>query len=403
MYPRDVIHSTSFGNSTFEVSYNEDFPMLSLINDVPNNDLTIHLESHIYTGMQYLGTYLKKYRLKKYAVLFKNYTVDGFLALNEEKLSAFNITLGVRTRILKCVEKLNNRPYDLRNLAIQIENDREKLLHVIEELLEIMVTPMRAHWWSLYEKSDHIHGTNAFSSIDNISNMNLPGLIMAVSSRCHQIVINSDYPLNLTIYDKLFSLYCIMYSHFAFTYTQKDYLHRRMGTIKVRRDWAESYIASQGDDPFGLTTEEEILNNIKSVVTWNRKVKEATLFGPFIADTQDDIFKNRHFRHPSPIPEPEPLVVAPLMPIQLFDNVTPAFNSTWEIDPATVPFDHQLPIEDNSNLQQNSLFFIPRLLNDGSMFPHPSEQVNFMEHGYSFTNGNLSLPDPLLPQTTVMM
>lgn len=120
--------------------------------------------------------WLKYLRLHKYANLFTQMTYDQIVGLNDDILMRLNITLGARRKILANIQKLRGRENLLRELSNvillepfkfcslfsffflfnyesfllikifdekDIENDKETVPKIINDLFEISLMPMR--------------------------------------------------------------------------------------------------------------------------------------------------------------------------------------------------------------------------------------------------------------------
>jgi hypothetical protein len=88
--------------------------------------------------------WLKNLRLHKYAFFFSQMTYDEMMNLTMEQLKGGRITDGACTKILLNIKKLKERQALLRQCLIDIENGSADSKAVLQQLNELMLTPIRA-------------------------------------------------------------------------------------------------------------------------------------------------------------------------------------------------------------------------------------------------------------------
>jgi hypothetical protein len=71
-------------------------------------------------------------------------TYDEMMNLTIEQLKAFPITDGACTKILLNIKKLKERSASLRQYLIDIDSGQIDLPNVIQQLIELMMTPIRS-------------------------------------------------------------------------------------------------------------------------------------------------------------------------------------------------------------------------------------------------------------------
>ncbi|KAG1693964.1 Protein Smaug 1 [Nymphon striatum] len=147
------------------------------------------------SGMKEVGTWLKSLRLHKYSHLFENITYDEMMNLTEEQLEKQNVTKGARHKIVISIQKLRDRPEQLRSIKQKIlvgANLRESLT----ELKLILQTPIKP--FSAIGRCSESHKQESpchSPTLDNeISEDDLPSLFtLTIVETCNQLsVINPD-------------------------------------------------------------------------------------------------------------------------------------------------------------------------------------------------------------------
>jgi hypothetical protein len=108
--------------------------------------------------------WLKNLRLHKYAFFFSQMTYDQMMNLTIDQLKEGKITDGACTKILLNIKKLKERQTLLQQCLIDIDNEQIDIKNVLQQLNELMVTPIRAKQ----------------TEQDNDNDEDLPKLIMQV-------------------------------------------------------------------------------------------------------------------------------------------------------------------------------------------------------------------------------
>jgi len=140
-------------------------------------------------------------------------TYDEMMNLNIEQLKEGKITDGACTKILLNIKKLKERLSLLQQCLIDIDNGQIDLKSVLQQLNELMVTPIRA------------------KQTDN--DEDLPDLIMKVLEKVYQQITSSNSSTNLVseIGNSLVGLFDRCYKHEAFSNSQRDTLLRWRGPL----------------------------------------------------------------------------------------------------------------------------------------------------------------------------
>ncbi|XP_061388348.1 protein Smaug [Musca vetustissima] len=94
-------------------------------------------------GMSSIGLWLKSLRLHKYIELFKNMTYEDMLQITEEYLQSLGVTKGASHKLALCIDKLKDRCNHLAKMEHELMNGQLKLQAAIEELANIVLTPMK--------------------------------------------------------------------------------------------------------------------------------------------------------------------------------------------------------------------------------------------------------------------
>ncbi|CAF3766457.1 unnamed protein product [Rotaria sp. Silwood1] len=96
------------------------------------------------TGMRDVPKWLKHLRLHKYDVFFSKMTYDQMMNLTIEELKELRITDGACTKILLNIKKLKERSIILKQSLIDIDDGQIDLQNFIQQLNELMLTPIRS-------------------------------------------------------------------------------------------------------------------------------------------------------------------------------------------------------------------------------------------------------------------
>lgn len=135
------------------------FGLNELITSVPTTFLTTSSEPNLCSnsnkslnseqtivnivGMINIPQWLKSLRLHKYNWVFTNLTYESMLTITDDYLLRLNITKGARDKLLMCIGKLKERFGMLCQMEDDIRMHRVPLANVLDELLKLVVTPMK--------------------------------------------------------------------------------------------------------------------------------------------------------------------------------------------------------------------------------------------------------------------
>lgn len=97
--------------------------------------------SHV--GMGHIGVWLKSLRLHKYFWLFTNMSYEQMLEMSEEYLENLGVTKGARHKLVLCIQKLVERVPLLQQMEKELIEGAKPLKSFLDELTNIVVTPMR--------------------------------------------------------------------------------------------------------------------------------------------------------------------------------------------------------------------------------------------------------------------
>jgi hypothetical protein len=99
---------------------------------------------HFFYLFQDVPKWLKNLRLHKYAFFFSQMTFDQMMNLTIDQLKEGKITDGACTKILLNIKKLKEREALLQQCLIDIDNGQIDIKTVLQQLNELMLTPIRA-------------------------------------------------------------------------------------------------------------------------------------------------------------------------------------------------------------------------------------------------------------------
>lgn len=94
-------------------------------------------------GMKYVGAWLKRLRLHKYADIFLNISFEQMMDINDEFLDALSVTQGARTKLVNSIHKLKERHGKLIQTEQELKAAKITVGAAIEVLMETVVTPMK--------------------------------------------------------------------------------------------------------------------------------------------------------------------------------------------------------------------------------------------------------------------
>lgn len=94
-------------------------------------------------GMKYVGAWLKRLRLHKYADIFLNISFEQMMDINDEFLETLSVTQGARTKLVNSIHKLKERHCKLVQTDQELKAGKITISAAIEVLMEIVVTPMK--------------------------------------------------------------------------------------------------------------------------------------------------------------------------------------------------------------------------------------------------------------------
>ncbi|CAF1525951.1 unnamed protein product [Rotaria sp. Silwood1] len=157
------------------------------------------------TGMRDVPKWLKHLRLHKYDVFFSKMTYDQMMNLTIEELKELRITDGACTKILLNIKKLKERSIILKQSLIDIDDGQIDLQNFIQQLNELMLTPIRSKQLEQ----------------ENNSEEDLPLLIMQILEKIYQQLSPNSSP---DLSNNLLGLFDRCYRHEAFTNDQRHIL-----------------------------------------------------------------------------------------------------------------------------------------------------------------------------------
>ncbi|CRK95002.1 CLUMA_CG008488, isoform A [Clunio marinus] len=94
-------------------------------------------------GMGHIGVWLKSLRLHKYFWLFSNMGYDQMMEMTEDYLESLGVTKGARHKLVLCIQKLNERVPILNQMEKDLMDGSKHLKTVLDELSNIVCTPMK--------------------------------------------------------------------------------------------------------------------------------------------------------------------------------------------------------------------------------------------------------------------
>ncbi|CRL01132.1 CLUMA_CG014369, isoform A [Clunio marinus] len=94
-------------------------------------------------GMGHICVWLKSLRLHKYFWLFNDMTYEQMMEITEEFLEGLGVTKGARHKLFLCIQKLADRVPVLKQLVQDLIDDGKPLKTVLDELTNIILTPMK--------------------------------------------------------------------------------------------------------------------------------------------------------------------------------------------------------------------------------------------------------------------
>lgn len=103
-------------------------------------------------GMKYVGTWLKKLRLHKYAYIFENSTFEQMMDITDEFLEKLSVTQGARTKLVNSIQKLKERYVRLSQAEQELKSGQMSIDVAIKMLIEYVETPMKP--MDIYDTSD---------------------------------------------------------------------------------------------------------------------------------------------------------------------------------------------------------------------------------------------------------
>ncbi|CAF0977083.1 unnamed protein product [Rotaria sordida] len=169
------------------------------------------------SGMRDVPKWLKTLRLHKYAFFFSQMTYDQMMSLTYEQLKEGQITDGACTKILLNIKKLKERQTLLQKCLIDIDNEQIDIKIVLQQLNELMLTPIRV------KQTEKI----------NDNDEDLPKLIMQVLEKVYQKLTCNNSSTNILseMCNNLVGLFDRCYKHEAFTADQRHTLLHWRGPL----------------------------------------------------------------------------------------------------------------------------------------------------------------------------
>lgn len=110
------------------------------LDDLKPTYQTFHTQ---HTGMSYVGAWLKRLRLHKYAWVFEKFTYEQMMDITEEYLIQLVVTKGARHKLLNCIQKLKERYNSLAQAEKDLTNGKVTTSAVVDMLTEVVATPMK--------------------------------------------------------------------------------------------------------------------------------------------------------------------------------------------------------------------------------------------------------------------
>lgn len=103
-------------------------------------------------GMKYVGAWLKRLRLHKYAYIFENFTFEQMMDVTDEFLEKLTVTQGARTKLVNSILKLKERHIRLTQANQDVKNGKMTIDAAIQLLTETVETPMKP--MEIYDPND---------------------------------------------------------------------------------------------------------------------------------------------------------------------------------------------------------------------------------------------------------
>jgi hypothetical protein len=177
---------------------------------------------YYHPGMKDVPLWLKTLRLHKYTTMFQDLTYDEMMNLNERQLEIFKVTKGARKKILQSLEKLRERVTTLKALEKTLDN-KSDLTFIICEIRQMMNTPICSYKPGEREFLDASAIDGIDVHVDKISEQNLPGHIIHLTSKLHNILFENGniYDLEDDYLLKLLQIYEKICSHDSFNSKQR--------------------------------------------------------------------------------------------------------------------------------------------------------------------------------------
>ncbi|CAF3642534.1 unnamed protein product [Adineta steineri] len=169
------------------------------------------------SGMRDVPKWLKNLRLHKYAFFFSQMTYDQMMNLNMEQLKEGTITDGACTKILLNIKKLKERQTTLQQCLMDIDNGQIDMKNVLQQLNELMLTPIRAKQ----------------AEQNNDTDEDLPKLIMQVLEKVYQELTSNTSSTTILsdMCNNLVGLFDRCYKHEAFSANQRHTLLHWRGPL----------------------------------------------------------------------------------------------------------------------------------------------------------------------------
>lgn len=95
------------------------------------------------SGMKYVGAWLKRLRLHKYAYIFENFTFEQMMEITDEFLEKLTVTQGARTKLVNSIQKLKERHLKLSQAEQDLKTGKIAINQAIELLTDVVATPMK--------------------------------------------------------------------------------------------------------------------------------------------------------------------------------------------------------------------------------------------------------------------
>lgn len=134
-------------------------------------------------GMKDVPVWLKNLRLHKYATLLLSKSYEELMNIDDDQLELWNVTKGARNKILVSVQKLRERPTELRRLYVAMIGF-DDVRPALSQLRDMLGTPFKVTDFPC-EDFDQIR------HIDDLSTDDIAGRIACIVRKAYTIRVNT--------------------------------------------------------------------------------------------------------------------------------------------------------------------------------------------------------------------